>query len=74
MNSRGASAASLECFQEKPSWCRNEQVCQGMISVKRFERSNGLDTAVYKNIPLPFFNYRKSKLEVYLTDVFIVVN
>ena len=23
-------------------------------SVKRFERSNGLDTALYKNIPLPF--------------------
>ena len=24
-------------------------------SVKRFERSNGLDTALYKTIPLPFF-------------------
>ena len=24
-------------------------------SVKRFERSNGLDTALYKNIPFPFF-------------------
>ena len=23
-------------------------------SVKRFERSNGLDTALYKTIPLPF--------------------
>ena len=22
-------AAWLECFPEKPSWCRNEQVCQG---------------------------------------------
>ena len=22
-------AAWLECFLEKPSWCRNEQVCQG---------------------------------------------
>ena len=45
----------LEWFQEKPSWCRNEQVCQGRISVKRFERSNVLDTALYKNIPLPFY-------------------
>ena len=23
------NAASLECLPEKPSWCRNEQVCQG---------------------------------------------
>ena len=58
MNSRCAIAASpawLECFQEKPSWCRNEQVWQGRKSVKRFEQSNGPDTALYKNIPLPFF-------------------
>ena len=35
---------------EKPSWCRNEHVCQeGQQSVKTFERSNGLDTALYKN-------------------------
>ena len=27
----------------------------GAKSVKRFERSNGLNTALYKNIPLPFF-------------------
>ena len=27
----------LECFPEKPSWCRNEQVCQGKERVKRFE-------------------------------------
>ena len=33
-----------ECFPEKSSWCRNEQVCQ-------FERSNGLETALYKCIP-----------------------
>ena len=51
MNSHCAIAAWLECFQEKPNWCRNEQVCQGRKSVKRFERSNGLDTALYKNIP-----------------------
>ena len=24
-----ALVARLECFTEKPSWCRNEQVCQG---------------------------------------------
>ena len=59
MNSHCAIAAWLECFQEKPSWCRNEQVCQGRTSVKRFERSNGLDTALYKNIPLPFM-YRST--------------
>ena len=27
----------------------------GEESVKRFERSNGLDAALYKTIPLPFF-------------------
>ena len=53
MNSRCAIAAWLECFQEKSSWSWNEQVCQGRISVTRFERSNGLDTALSKNIPLP---------------------
>ena len=29
----------------------------GEESVKRFERSNGLDTALYKTIPLPFYLY-----------------
>ena len=28
------------------------QVCQGRKSVKHFERYNGLDTALFKNIPL----------------------
>ena len=46
-------AAWLECFPES-IWCQNEQVCQGRKIVKRFERSNGLDTALYKNIP--FYN------------------
>ena len=45
-------AAWLKFFQKKPSWCRNEQVCQGRKSVKRFVRYNGLNTAVYKNVPL----------------------
>ena len=47
-------AAWLEYFPEKSDWCRNEQVCQGRKSVKRFERSNGLDTALYKNKPFGF--------------------
>ena len=56
MNShRGVIAAWLECFPEKPSWCRNEQVCQGGQSIKRFERSNGLETALNKNMHFTFF-------------------
>ena len=38
-------AASLECFTQKSSLCRNEQVCRGGgggWSVKRFEQSNEL--------------------------------
>ena len=48
---RNNIAVWLECFPEKPSWCRNEQVCHAgeATSVKRFARSNGLDTALYKN-------------------------
>ena len=49
-------AAWLECFPKKSSWFRNDLVCQWRIGVKRFERSNGLDTALYKNIPLPLQN------------------
>ena len=26
---RAVYTAMLECFPEKPSWCRNEQVCHG---------------------------------------------
>ena len=44
-------AAWVEFFPEKPIVCRNEQVGQGRKSVKRFEWSNGLHTALYKNIP-----------------------
>ena len=44
-------AASLECFPQKSSLCRNEQVCQVMKSVQRVEQFNGLDSALYKNIP-----------------------
>ena len=38
--------AWLEWFPGKQSWCRNDQVCQ------RIERTNGLDTALYKNLPM----------------------
>ena len=41
-------AAWLDCFQEMPSWCRNEQISHGRKSVKPFEWSNGLDTVLYK--------------------------
>ena len=61
-------AASLECFPKKPSWCRNEQVCQGRKSVKRFERSNGLDTALYKNYLYLFF-YNIHSLQRYYAEV-----
>ena len=44
-------AAWLESIPEKSRWCRDDQVCQGRKSVERCERSNGLDTALYKNIP-----------------------
>ena len=48
------------CFPEKPRWCLSEQVCQG--SVKCFERSSGLDTALYKNVPL---------LYIYIYSIYI---
>ena len=38
--------ACLECLPEKSSWCRNEQVSQG---VRCFERSNELDTVLCGN-------------------------
>ena len=41
----------LECLQEKPRRCRNNQVCYGTKSVKPFERFNRLNIALYKNIP-----------------------
>ena len=44
-------AAWLECFPEKPSWCRNVGLSARAKSVKRFE----LDTALYKNYLSYFF-------------------
>ena len=64
VNSRCAIAARLECFQEKPSWCRNEQVCQGRKSVKRFERSNGRDTALYIKTYLYRYFFLKSSFSI----------
>ena len=52
-NSRCAIAAWLECFQGKPRTVSEWKGLPGEESVKRFERSNGLDTALYKTIPLP---------------------
>ena len=57
VNSRCAIAAWLECFQEKPRTVSEWTGLPGEESVKRFERSNGLDTALYKTIPLPFTFY-----------------
>ena len=40
----------VTCFPEKPSWCRNVLVFRGEGKiVQRFERSDWLDTALYKN-------------------------
>ena len=39
----------------------NRSVREGKKSVKRFERSNGLDTALYKNYLYLLFFYRGGK-------------
>ena len=64
----GVIAASLECFPEKLIRCRNEQVCQGATRVKRFQRSNELDTALYKKTTFTFF-FKVGKLVVEKTKV-----
>ena len=46
---------AIECLPEKPSWCRNEQVCQGWQKVQLFELSNGPDIALYKNYLYLFY-------------------
>ena len=56
MNSRCAIAAWLECFQEKPRTVSELTGLPGEESVKRFERSNGLDTALYKTITFNFYD------------------
>ena len=58
VNSRCAIAAWLECFQEKPRTVSEWTGLPGEESVTRFERSNGLDTALYKTIP--FFHVERS--------------
>ena len=42
--------ATVHSAVEKSSWCRNEQVCQG-VKCNNFERSNGLDSALYIKHP-----------------------
>ena len=39
-------------FPREAELVAEQQVSQGRKSVKRFEWSNGLDTTLYKNIPL----------------------
>ena len=60
MNSRCAIAAWLECFQEKPRTVSERTGLPGEESVKRFERSNGLDTALYKTILFFYMCYTGS--------------
>ena len=47
-----------ECFPEKSSWRQNEQSAGDQV--KRFERSNGLGTTLFNNIPLHFTSTLKS--------------
>ena len=67
VNSRCAIAAWLECIQEKPRTVSEWTGLPGEESVKRFERFNGLDTALYKTIPLPFY-FTLSFIKVYNYD------
>ena len=55
VRSRPLSAFRVECFLKKSGGCRNKWVGQG--SASRFERSVGLDTALYKKLPLPLYYY-----------------
>ena len=59
MNSRCAIAAWLECFQEKQVGVGMNRSARGG-KCKLFERSNGLDTALYKTIPLPYLYYMRA--------------
>ena len=46
-------AASLECFPGKPSWCRNEQVCQG--GQKVYSALSGPTDWILRYIKTTFF-------------------
>ena len=48
-------AAWLECFPEKPSWCRNEQVCQGGQKVYSALSSSTDWILRYIKITFPFY-------------------
>ena len=43
-------ASWLECFPEKPSWCQNEQVCQGVKYKVLLEWSKRLYAVLYIKI------------------------
>ena len=49
----GVIAAWLECFPEKPSWCRNEQVCQGRQKV--YSSLSGPTDWILRYIKTTFF-------------------
>ena len=74
VNSRCAIAAWLECFQEKPRTVSGWTGLPGEESVKRFERSNGLDTALYKTIPFYLFTNRVSLVYLKITVNFHVTS
>ena len=64
VNSRCAIAAWLECLQEKSRMVLEWTGLPGEESVKRFERSNGLDTALYKTIPFVFMCNQAGQLQL----------
>ena len=63
-------AAWLECFPEKPSWCRNEQVCQGGQKVYS-ALSGPMDWILYKKY---LFKSNNDILECKLSFLTIHVN
>ena len=58
------------CFSEKLRWCLIEQVCQG-VKCKALWTVRGMDTAMYKNLPLPLhrigWGNMPSKLKLLMT-------
>ena len=74
VNSRCAIAAWLECFQEKPRTVSEWTGLPGEESVKRFERSNGLDTALYKIIPFLPFNSSSCNKVIYTAEANVLIS
>ena len=74
LSGRMLSSCVIAAWLEKLSWyqIQNEQVCHAEQSVFRFERSNGLDTALYKTYLYLIFTIRSpcarpSSTVLYLT-------